>query len=114
MPLIIWIRTKVRQTRRMRRLMNNRFLSWFFSKSARRVAAVVLVGTAVLLPVACQHIGPPSIENDRLAYNKAMLNSWEQQTLLNIVRARYDDLVSFVDVSQVQQSHTLMGSETAG
>jgi hypothetical protein len=94
--------------------MNNRFLSWLFTKVTRRVIAVVFVGAAVLLPLACQHIGPPSIEQDRLAYNKAVLNSWEQQTLLNIVRARYDDLVNFIDVGPVQQSHTLMGSLSAG
>jgi hypothetical protein len=64
----------------------------------------------VLTDIACQHIGPKSIVDDRLAYNKKILTSWEQQTLLNIVRVRYDDLVSFVDVSTVSQSHSLMGS----
>jgi len=51
--------------------------------------------------MGCQHIGPKTVVDDRLAYNEKILTSWEQQTLLNIVRVRYDDLVNFVDVSGV-------------
>ena len=67
----------------------------------------------MLANAGCQHIGPNSIVHDRLAYNKAILTSWEQQTLLNIVRVRYDDLVSFVDVGPITQTHALMGTTGA-
>ena len=63
--------------------------------------------------LGCQHIGPQSIVTDRLAYNRTILASWEEQTLLNIVRVRYHDLVNFVDVSSVTQQHSLMGSISA-
>lgn len=72
----------------------------------------IIAATAVLASFGCQHIGPGSIVDDRLAYNKAVLTSWEQQTLLNIVRVRYHDLVSFVDVGSVTQAHSVSG--TAG
>jgi len=67
----------------------------------------------VLANVGCQHIGPPTIAEDRLAYNNALSTSWKQQILLNIVRLHYDDVVDFVDISAVQQNHTLTGTTQA-
>jgi hypothetical protein len=75
--------------------------------------AVLVLLVLVLAIVGCQHIGPPTIARDRLAYNEAILTSWKEQALLNIVRIRYDDLVGFVDVGPVAQTHTLMGTTTA-
>src|SRR6266481_9252241 len=74
---------------------------------------IVFFLSTVLTNVGCQHIGPHTIVDDRLGYNKAVLTSWEQQALLNIVRVRYDDLVSFVDVGSVVQTHSLMGTTQA-
>lgn len=51
--------------------------------------------------VGCRHIGPPTIPDDRLAYNHAIVSSWKQQTLLNIVRLRYADVPEFVDVPSI-------------
>jgi len=82
------------------------------TKPVRRALLATLFLSLVLVDISCQHIGPKTIEDDRFAYNKALLNSWKQQTLLNIVRIRYDDLVSFVDVASVAQTHSLTG--TAG
>jgi hypothetical protein len=82
-------------------------------KSARRALLISLFLSSALADIGCQHIGPKTVVDDRLAYNKAILKSWEQQTLLNIVRVRYDDLVSFVDVGPVAQTHSLMGTTGA-
>jgi hypothetical protein len=73
----------------------------------------IIAATAVLAGFGCQHIGPPTITDDRLAYNKAISTSWKQQILLNIVRLRYDDMVDFVDISSVTQNHTLTGTTQA-
>ncbi len=73
----------------------------------------IIAAMAVIAGFGCQHIGPRTIADDRLAYNNAILTSWEQQALLNIVRVRYDDLVQFVDVGPVVQTHSLQGTTTA-
>ncbi len=49
----------------------------------------------------CQHIGPQTIRDDRITYNDAVVSSWKQQTLLNIVRLRYIDVPEFVDVPSI-------------
>jgi hypothetical protein len=75
--------------------------------------AVTVFLSPVLAILGCQHIGPPTIAHDRLAYNDAILTSWKQQALLNIVRIRYDDLVGFVDVGPVVQAHSVVGTTGA-
>ena len=80
--------------------MNNR------SNPKLYIVAAISVGTVF----GCRHIGPQSIVADRLAYNAAVLSSWEQETLLNIVRVRYDDVANFVDVGPVSQTHSLTGT----
>src|SRR5229473_6171612 len=74
---------------------------------------IILFLSPMLANAGCQHIGPQSIVDDRLAYNNAIVTSWEQQALLNIVRARYDDFVGFVNVDSMAQTHTLQGSVSA-
>ena len=75
--------------------------------------AITVLLSPVLANVGCQHIGPPTIAGDRLAYNKAISDSWKQQMLLNIVRLSYRDMADFVDVGQTSQSYTLTGTAEA-
>jgi len=82
-------------------------------KPTRSVVAIIVLVSPLFADIGCQHIGPGTIVSDRLDYNKAVLTSWEQQTLLNIVRVRYHDVVSFVDVGSVSQTHSLMGTASA-
>jgi len=81
-----------------------------FATPLKRALLISLFLSPALADIGCQHIGPNTIADDRLAYNRAVKTSWEQQTLLNIVRVRYDDLVSFVDVGPILQTHSLMGT----
>jgi len=84
------------------------------NKSKRsRALLISLFLSSALADIGCQHIGPKTVLDDRLAYNRAILTSWEQQALLNIVRARYNDVVAFVDVGSVVQSHSLTGTTQA-
>lgn len=55
--------------------------------------------------VGCQHIGPSTITDDRLPYNGAIVNTWKQQALLNLVRLRYIDVPEFVDVAQITSGY---------
>ena len=62
----------------------------------------------------CASIGPGSVPRDRLDYISAVGESWKEQTLLNIVRLRYGDAPSFVDVSSVISGYTFQGQVSAG
>jgi hypothetical protein len=75
--------------------------------------AVTVLLSPVLANVGCQHIGPPTIAEDRVAYNEAIASSWKQQMLLNIVRLRYRDMAEFVDITSASQNYTLTGTTQA-
>ena len=62
--------------------------------------------------IGCQHIGPGTIVNDRIPYNEAIVSSWKQQTLLNIVRLRYADVPEFIDVPSVVSGYGLDRTNT--
>lgn len=61
----------------------------------------------------CQHYGPRSIVADRIPYNAAIATSWQEQTLLNIVKLRYMDTPFFVDVPQITSGYTIQAAAAA-
>lgn len=66
----------------------------------------VVLACAVLLS-ACGAIGPGTIPRDRINYNQAISDSWQEQTLLNIVKLRYADMPLFVEVASVISGYNL-------
>jgi hypothetical protein len=66
-----------------------------------------LCALAVLCPVGCQHLGPGTIVEDRVAYDEAVATSWNEQTLLNIVKLRYFDTPFFTDVAQIVSGYSV-------
>ncbi len=64
---------------------------------------------ALLCPLGCQHFGPGTIVEDRVAYDEAVASSWNEQTLLNIVKLRYFDTPFFTDVAQVVSGYSVGG-----
>jgi hypothetical protein len=68
----------------------------------------------VLAAAGCASFGPGTVPRDRLDYISAVGESWKEQTLLNIVRLRYGDAPSFVDVSSVISAYTFQGQVSAG
>jgi hypothetical protein len=67
----------------------------------------VLCALAVFCPLGCEHLGPRTIIQDRVAYDDAIATSWKEQTLLNIVKLRYFDTPFFMDVAQVVSGYAL-------
>jgi hypothetical protein len=66
-----------------------------------------LCALAVLGPLGCQHIGPSTIVEDRVAYDEAVATSWKEQALLNIVKLRYFDTPFFTDVAQIVSGYSV-------
>lgn len=57
----------------------------------------------------CQSIGVGSVSRDRADYGTAIADSWKEQTLLNIIKLRYFDTPTFLDISSVISSYQLQG-----
>jgi hypothetical protein len=80
----------------------------FHSRFARLPAAI-----AAVLLTACSSIGPASVTRDRFQYTDEIARSWKEQTLLNIVKARYADVPVFLDIGQIVSGYSLQGGVTA-
>jgi hypothetical protein len=63
----------------------------------------LLLGGVLLVSATpgCRSLGPRTIPKDRADYSEAIGDSWMRQTLLNIVKLRYNTPPVFVDVASV-------------
>jgi len=77
----------------------------------KHAALIALIG---FLLAGCTSIGPKSVPRDRFDYNKAIADSWKEQTLLNIVKLRYADMPLFVEVASIVSGYTLESSVNLG
>lgn len=62
----------------------------------------------------CASVGPKSVHRDRIDYGSAMSEALKEQTILNIVKSRYVDWPTFLDVSQIVAGYSLQGSASLG
>jgi hypothetical protein len=67
-----------------------------------------------LILAGCSSIGPGTVPRDRIDYANALSDSWKDQMLLNIVRLRYGDTPTFLDVSSVIGAYSLGAQVQAG
>jgi hypothetical protein len=68
----------------------------------------------LLALAGCGSIGPGTVPRDRVDYLSSVGESWKEQTLLNIVRMRYGDAPTFLDVSSVISAYAFQGQLSAG
>lgn len=71
--------------------------------NSRRRQNVKLVLASLAALAACAHPNRPvsPIESDTLAYSSAISDARQEQLLMNIVRLRYNDPVTFVDAERI-------------
>ena len=71
-------------------------------------------GAATLaLLAACAQVPPANLGHARFDYGQEIAESWKRQTLMNVVRLRYNDAPAFLDVSGVVTADTLSTSVNA-
>lgn len=67
---------------------------------------------AVLALAGCASVSPAFVKTERIDYGQVVAESWKRQTLLNVVRLRYADAPTFLDVASIINSHTVGGNAT--
>lgn len=68
----------------------------------------------VTLLASCNLVGPRALKHGGLRYNYAVQFTTDQQRLLNIVRLRYRENPSFLEVSSVSTSYAFTNSLSVG
>jgi hypothetical protein len=67
-----------------------------------------IVFTGLLLTfVGCAGVGPHSVARDRFDYTTAISDSWKAQMLVNMVKMRYGDTPTFLDVASVINQYSV-------
>ncbi len=67
-----------------------------------------IIFTGLLLTLAgCAGIGPHTVGRDRFDYTSAISESWKAQMLVNMVKLRYGDTPTFLDVASVINQYSV-------
>ena len=69
-----------------------------------------LLCLVVILPGCALRGGPKTVARDRFDYSSALTNSLKEQMLMNLVKIRYLDPPTFLDVAQVVATYTFESS----
>ena len=72
------------------------------------------LGLLALLLTGCAVVPPANLGSARFDYGSELAESWKRQTLMNVVRLRYNDVPAFLDVSGVVTSDSRSASANAG
>jgi hypothetical protein len=76
----------------------------------KRLIEVISLVTALISLAACNHVGPRGLKSGRVLYNEAVATTSSEQLLLNLVRLRYRDNPSFLDVTSISTQYSLSAS----
>ena len=78
-----------------------------------RTATFALALAALLWSGCSSQFGPRTIPSARTDYGAALVHSWDEQLLLNLVRLRYRDNPLFLEVGSVVAHYSLGGGANA-
>jgi hypothetical protein len=67
----------------------------------------LILALLLLVLSGCGSLGPKSVTRDRFDYTTAIADSWKRQMLLNIVKIRYGDAPTFLDVASITNQYSL-------
>ncbi len=70
----------------------------------------LLIILSLLLPACQSNFGPDALNNTHYAYNQSIVNTLNQQMLLNLVRLKYRDEAYFLKINSVTESLTFGSS----
>ncbi len=76
-------------------------------------ARVLLLSLASGLIVQCSDLGPNAVIEDRINYMEAIASSTKEQIFTNMLRLRYGDVPTFLDVGQIITGYTISGEASA-
>jgi len=68
----------------------------------------------LLIPTGCTAIGPHTVVRDRFDYTTAVSDSWKAQMLVNMVKLRYGDTPTFLEVTSVINQYSVEGQVAVG
>ena len=71
-----------------------------------------ILSIVIAMLVGCASIGPSRLHMDRGTYNDMVRKTEEEQLLLNIVRARYLEVMEFIQVGSLTASYSLSQTMT--
>ena len=80
--------------------MGKRNAFWTGARIAAAVAVVLCLG-------GCTSMGPRMLRNTRVDYNNALSASWNEQLLLNVVRAKYGEPPLFLELGSITTQYSL-------
>ena len=83
------------------------------SLAARRISCFVLLVATSLL-AACASVGPDKVISTHIAYNDAIQLTTTREVLVNVVRGRYSDPMSFLRVEAINAQFSVSAGATAG
>ncbi len=72
-----------------------------------RVMTAGLHAVLLVALVGCAGVGPRTVARDRFDYTTAISDSWKSQMLVNMVKMRYGDAPTFLDVASVINQYSI-------
>src|SRR5260370_28330553 len=78
-----------------------------------RKATFALAVASLALAGCSAQLGPRTIPSARTDYGAALVHSWDEQLLLNLVRLRYRDNPLFLEVGSVVAHYSLAAGANA-
>jgi hypothetical protein len=75
--------------------------------TARKGLQATVLIALVLTLASCAAVGPHTVSRDRFDYTTAISDSWKAQMLVNMVKMRYGDTPTFLDVASVINQYSV-------